>query len=66
MCTGACLLYKTARVVIGENESFMGGESLLRDSAVEVVVLRNASCKDLMHRYIEDNRQQWHEDIGEQ
>lgn len=65
MCTGACLLYKVARVVIGENESFMGGEDLLRSANVQVKVLKNQACKEIMQKYINENRKQWNEDIGE-
>ena len=54
MCTGAILLYKIPRVVIGENETFMGEENLLRSRGVEVVVLNNQECKDLMKKFIEE------------
>lgn len=46
--TGACLLYKFARVVIGENQTFVGGEEYLKQRGVEVVVLGNQECEDLM------------------
>lgn len=48
MCTGACLLYKISRVVIGENETFYGGEDYLRQRGVEVINLNNSECKELM------------------
>lgn len=54
MCTGAILLYKIPRVVIGENVNFMGGEDLLRSRGVEVVVLDDGRCKELMGRYIRE------------
>lgn len=54
MCTGAILLYKIPRVVIGENETFKGEEDLLRSRGVEVVVLDNQECKDLMRKFIEE------------
>ena len=52
MCTGAILLYKIPRVVIGENETFKGEEDLLRSRGVEVIVLDNQECKDLMNKFI--------------
>jgi cytosine/creatinine deaminase len=52
MCTGAILLYKIPRVVIGENESWMGGEELLKSQGVEVIVLDNAECKALMKKFM--------------
>lgn len=54
MCTGAILLYKIPRVVIGENANWVGGEDLLKRSGVEVVVLDDAECKELMGRYIKE------------
>lgn len=59
MCTGACLLYKVKRVVIGENETFMGGEDYLKKRGVEVVVLDNNECKQLMREFIEKNPDLW-------
>ncbi|KIW93192.1 uncharacterized protein Z519_05797 [Cladophialophora bantiana CBS 173.52] len=66
MCTGACILYKIARVVIGENKTFVGGEEYLKARGVEVVVLENAECIGLMTRFIEEKPHVWNEDIGEQ
>ncbi|KAK2809421.1 cytosine deaminase [Emmonsiellopsis sp. PD_5] len=64
MCTGACILYKVARVVVGENVNFMGGEEYLRSRGVEVVVLDDEVCKGLMRRFIEEKPGLWNEDIG--
>lgn len=52
MCTGAILLYKIPRVVIGENVNFKGGEDLLRSRGVEVIVLDDQECRDLMKKFI--------------
>ena len=57
MCSGAILLYKIPRVVIGENETFLGEEELLRSRGVEVVVLDNEECKELMRRFIQEKPQ---------
>ncbi|KAI0353221.1 cytidine deaminase-like protein [Trametes cingulata] len=65
MCTGAILLYKIPRVVIGENVNFLGGEDLLRSRGVEVVVVDDKRCKELMGRYIREKPEDWYEDIGE-
>ncbi|KAJ7438097.1 zinc-dependent cytosine deaminase [Mycena galericulata] len=54
MCTGAILLYNIPRVVIGENTNFKGDEDLLRDRGVEVFVVDNEDCKDLMRRFIRE------------
>lgn len=64
MCTGACLLYGISRVVIGENKTFLGGETYLRQRGVEVVVVDSAECRDLMEKFIGEKPEVWNEDIG--
>ncbi|KAE8147623.1 cytidine deaminase-like protein [Aspergillus avenaceus] len=59
MCTGACLLYKVDRVVIGENKSFMGGEEYLKSRGKELVVLDNDECKQLMEKFMKEKPQLW-------
>jgi cytosine deaminase len=66
MCTGAILLYKIPRVVIGENRTFMGGEDLLRARGVEVVNLDDAECVQMMQDFIAAHPELWWEDIGVQ
>ena len=66
MCTGAILLYKIPRVVIGENRTFYGGEDLLRSRGVEVVVLDDPECTALMTDFIAAQPSLWNEDIGVQ
>lgn len=65
MCTGAILLYGIPKVVIGENKTFMGAEELLNTNGVEVVVLNNQECIDLMEEFIQAKPELWNEDIGE-
>ena len=64
MCSGAILLYKIPRVVVGENLTFMGEEELLRSRGVAVEVLQDPRCVELMRRFIADNPELWNEDIG--
>jgi cytosine deaminase len=65
MCTGAILLYGIPRVVIGEHRTFLGAEALLRERGVEVVVLDDPECVEMMERFIADRPDLWNEDIGE-
>ena len=65
MCSGAILLYGIGRVVVGENQTFMGEEALLRSRGVTVVVLQDATCLALMRDFIARQPQLWNEDIGE-
>lgn len=64
MCTGAILLYKIPRVIIGENRSFYGGEDLLRSRGVDVIVADDAECVALMTEFIAAEPALWNEDIG--
>ncbi|KAI5964511.1 FCY1 [Candida theae] len=66
MCTGAMILYGIKRVVVGENETFMGGEALLKEHGVEVINLNDEECKTLLRRFIEEKPECWYEDIGEE
>lgn len=64
MCTGAILLYEIPRVVIGENRTFMGAESLLRSNGVEISVVDDQECVDLMTSFMAESPDLWNEDIG--
>ena len=64
MCSGAILLYGIPKIVIGENKSFLGEESLLKSRGVKVEVIDNQECKDLMTSFITKNPELWNEDIG--
>ena len=66
MCTGAILLYRIPRVVIGENRTFLGAEDLLRSRGVEVVNLDSPDCVGLMRAFIAERPDVWNEDIGEE
>jgi len=65
MCSGAILLYGIPKVVIGENRTFRGPEDYVRLRGVEVVILDNQECRQLMETFIKNNPELWHEDIGE-
>ena len=65
MCSGTILLYGIPKVVIGENETFMGEEDLLKSRGIDILVLDNQECKDLMNQFITEKPELWNEDIGE-
>ncbi len=65
MCSGAVLLYGIRKVVVGENKTFTGPETYLRSRDVEVIILDNPECKQLMEIFIKKNPELWNEDIGE-
>lgn len=64
MCSGAVLLYGIPRIIIGENQTFVGEEALLRSRGVTLDVLQDPRCIDLMRRFIGDHPGLWSEDIG--
>jgi len=64
MCSGAVLLYGIPNVIVGENETFVGEEDLLRSRGVVVDVLQDPTCIDMMRRFIRDRPELWNEDIG--
>jgi cytosine deaminase len=64
MCTGAVLLYRIPHVVVGENATFRGEEELLRSRGVEVTVLQDGRCIEMMQRFIREQPALWNEDIG--
>jgi len=65
MCSGTVLLYKIPRVVIGENQTFQGPEDYLRSRGVELEIVNDSDCIQLMSDFIRDNPALWNEDIGE-
>ncbi|MBD8487194.1 nucleoside deaminase [Echinicola sp. CAU 1574] len=64
MCSGTILLYGIPKVVIGENKTFLGEEALLEERGVEVIVVDNEECKQLMATFIKEKPELWNEDIG--
>jgi creatinine deaminase len=64
MCSGAILLYGITQVIVGENKTFMGEEELLRQRGVNVQVLQQPDCIQLMEQFIRNSPELWNEDIG--
>ncbi|MDN5844156.1 MAG: nucleoside deaminase [Alcaligenaceae bacterium] len=64
MCSGAILLYGIPKVIIGENQTFIGEEALLRERGVLVDVLQDKTCLDMMRHFIAEHPELWNEDIG--
>jgi cytosine deaminase len=64
MCSGAILLYGIPKVIAGENITFMGDEEHLKSHGVEIEVLQNEDCINMMKKFIADKPELWNEDIG--
>ena len=65
MCSGAILLYKIPKVVVGENKTFQGPEAYVRSRGVTVEIHNEAECIQLMNEFIQASPELWNEDIGE-
>lgn len=65
MCSGAVLLYKIPRIVVGENQTFQGPEDYLRSRGVKLKIVDSDECVQLITDFIRDNPELWNEDIGE-
>ena len=66
MCSGTVLLYKIPKIVIGKNTTFQGPEDYMRSRGVELVILNNEECKQIMRDFIAAKPELWNEDIGEE
>ncbi len=66
MCSGTVLLYKIPKIVIGENTTFQGPEDYMRSRGVELVILNNEECIQIMRDFISAKPELWNEDIGEE
>jgi creatinine deaminase len=64
MCTGTALLYRIPRVIVGENQNFLGAEDLFGERGVSLVVLNDADCIQMMRNFIRARPDLWNEDIG--
>ena len=64
MCSGAALLYKIPRIVIGENLTFKGPEEYVRSKGVELEILQDSVCIQMKKDFINAHPELWNEDIG--
>jgi creatinine deaminase len=65
MCTGTIIQFKIPKVVVGEAETYPGEFDLLRSRGVEVVVLEDRRCVDMMETFQRNHAELWAEDIAE-
>lgn len=65
MCSGTAILFKIPRVIIGENRTFLGAETWMAEQGIEVTVVDDERCVELMERMQREKPDLWAEDIGE-
>ena len=63
-CSGLVRQFNIGAVVIGESTNFHGGHDWLAEVGVEIVMLDDPPCRDLLGSFIRDHPELWHEDIG--
>ena len=64
MCSGAALLYGIPKIVVGENKTFQGPESYVRERGVDLQIVDSPECIAIMDKFIKDKPELWNEDIG--
>ncbi len=64
MCSGTSLLYKIPKIVIAENTTFLGAEEWLRSSGVDLTVVNDQECVEMMRNFIASHPELWNEDIA--
>jgi cytosine deaminase len=64
MCSGTIVQFGIPHVVVGEDQNFPGNVDFLRSHGVEVRVLQDDRCIELMARFIREHPQLWDEDIA--
>ena len=64
MCSGTALLYGIPRIVIGENRTFRGPEDYVSSRGVELTIIDDPECVQLMREFIAERPELWNEDIG--
>ncbi len=64
MCSGAAVLHRIRRVIIGERETFQGREDWLAEAGIEVVLADDPKCRAMMEAFIKESPDLWNEDIG--
>src|SRR5437899_7605879 len=62
MCSGAALLYKIPRIVVGENATFQGPEDYVRSQGVTLEILQDPACLQLMREFIAARPELWNGD----
>jgi cytosine deaminase len=58
-------LYGIPKLVVGENQTFTGEEALLRSRGVQIRVVQDPTCIELMQDFITTSPELWNEDIAQ-
>jgi len=64
MCAGTIVQFGIRRVVVGEARNFPGNLDFLRERGVEVLLMDDPQCIEMMTRFIAERPDLWFEDIA--
>lgn len=64
MCAGTIAQFKIGRVVVGDTVNSEGNVAFLRERGVEVIVLNDKNCIELVQKFREEKPDLWLEDWG--
>lgn len=64
-CSGLVRQFGIGRVVVGDDQNFMGGQHWVAEHGAELTVLNDPEMIEVMAKFIAENPELWNEDIGE-
>jgi cytosine deaminase len=59
MCAGSVLFFKIPKVVIAENQNYAGAEKLLQSRGVNLKILNDAGCIQMLRDFDRNNPGAW-------
>ncbi|CAD5993925.1 nucleoside deaminase [Agreia sp. COWG] len=65
-CSGLVRQFGIGRVVVGDDQNFLGGQEWVAEHGCDVTVLNDSGLIAMMAAFIENNPALWNEDIGEE
>jgi len=65
-CSGLVRQFGIGRVVVGDDQNFLGGQDWVAEHGCEVTVVNDPELITMMAAFIEGNPALWNEDIGEE
>jgi cytosine deaminase len=63
-CSGLARQFNIGAVVIGETANFHGGHDWLEELGLEIIIVDDRECTELLASFIVERPELWYEDIG--
>jgi creatinine deaminase len=64
-CSGLVRQFGIGRVVVGDDQTFLGGQDWLADNGVQLTVINDPDLIAMMRAFTLEYPALWNEDIGE-